>query len=818
MQNKEEIFQKSLNYRKLLLRLSSFKNLYIVTVIVLLVLAFLVNRYSKVIYQNSTVIYIESNDQNSFMNNARTDLFQVFGSFSSQNIIDNEIEILRSFSLVKAVINNLDLKTSYYSYKNSPLAELFRSTPFTRKKELYEDSPIKVVIDPSVPQAVYIPFIVTFINDNEFQLEVKADETFLYNYIDDQVVSKVENVFFKNRFKFGDEIKTRYFSFRIQKTSSYNATYTQENSLFFSFNNNNDLTLSYQTNLSVEPTLPTSTLLKATLRGTNAQITTDFLNVLSSVYLDKNLEKKNKIALSTVDFIDSQLSDIADSLSTAENKLRAFRSSNSVMDLSFQGQQSFEMLNKLETEKANLETQRNYYQYLKNYLSSNAVMDLAAPSSMNVIDPILANMITQLITLNAERASLLKNSNNPQNLYLNEVNLQIDNIKKNLKENVSNTLNTIDITVKEINYRISRLSTEISQMPKTELQLKGIERKFKLNDEIYTFLLQKRSEAQIARASSMPDYEIVDPARIQIATIVSPKSKLNYIIALFLALILPTSIILGRDFLNNKFSQSEEIEDYAKLPMLGKIFHSYRHSTTVVNDHPNSSVTECFRAIRNNFQFFSEGGKKQIILVTSSASGEGKTFCSINLASVFALNGHKTIILEFDLRRPKIHQEFGSSNMIGITSYLIDKAVIEDIIMPTHIENLDLVSAGPAAPNPAELISSERTAEFIDKLKEMYDYIIIDSAPAGILTETMLLMKQADHTIFIARINKTVKAVFAQTIKNLMDNKLTNISILINDIDISREAFRYGYDKKYYTDDWHTGFFSRLFRHKHSVS
>jgi tyrosine-protein kinase Etk/Wzc len=483
------------------------------------------------------------------------------------------------------------------------------------------------------------------------------------------------------------------------------------------------------------------------------------------------------------------------------------------MDLSFQGQQAFEMLSELESEQANFEAQRKYYYYLRDYLASNQnASDLIAPSSMNMVDPILTNLITQLLSLSAERSSLIKsNATNQQNLYITDINSQIDNIKKTLKENVNSTINTLIISLNEINYRITKLSSQISQMPKTELQLKGIERKFNLNDEIYTFLLQKRSEAQIARASSLPDYEIIDPARIAVAGEVSPRRTLNYLIALVLTLILPTSLILGRDFFNNKFSQPDDIEALTTLPILGKVFHNYRRNKTVVNDYPNSSVTECFRAIRTNFQFFSEGGKKQVVLVTSSTSGEGKTFCSINLASVFALNGHRTVLLEFDLRRPKIHQEFGSSNMIGISSYLIDKAIIEDIIIPTHIENLDLISAGPAAPNPAELINSERTAEFIDKLKEMYDYIVIDSAPAGILTETFLLMKHADHNIFIVRINKTVKETFKQTIKSIEANKLMNLSVLINDVDVSREAFKYGYDKKYYTDDRRKGLFARIF-------
>jgi tyrosine-protein kinase Etk/Wzc len=820
MKPQDDIFNNNIDYKKIFNRLYSFRRFYLISFVVLIFLAFLINRYSPVKYKNSTLIYISNDNQNPLMGSSQNDLFQGLGMFSSKNIIDNEVEIIKAFPLTMKVINALDLKTSYFSTRKTPLADLLVKTPLVRKRELYDDAPIKVNVDPSVPQAVYLKFDVEFLNDNEFQIEANGKGISLYNYIDDQIVSLVDGIYFKNRFKFGDEIKTRYFNFRIQKTENFSKDFTDNNKLSFFFNNTNLLTLQIQNNLTAEPLSERATLIKVSLKGNHPQLITDFLNNLSSVYLERSLEKKNKIASSTVDFIDSQISDIADSLSNAESNLNAFRTSRNVMDLSFQGQQAFETLSKLETEKANFEAQRKYYFYLRDYLSSNeSASDLLAPSSMNVVDPILTNLVEQLLNLSAERASLIKNnSTNQQNLYISDINAQIENIKKTLKENVKSTLNTLDISLNEISYRISKLSGQISQMPKTELQLKGIERKFKLNDEIYTFLLQKRSEAQIARASSLPDYEIIDTARIAVAGAVSPKRMLNYLIAILLTVILPTTLVLGKDFFNNKFSQPDDIENITKLPILGKIFHSYRRNKIVVNEYPNSSVTECFRAVRTNFQFFSEGGKKQVLLLTSSTSGEGKTYCSMNLAAIFALNGHRTVLLEFDLRRPKIHQEFGSSNMIGISSYLIDKAIIEDIVIPTHIENLDLISAGPAAPNPAELISSERTAEFIDKLKEMYDYIIIDSAPAGILTETYLLMKYADITIFIVRLNKTIKETFKTTLKSLEANKLSNISILINDIDISREAFKYGYDKKYYTDDSHKGFLARIFGKKTTAS
>lgn len=813
MKEQQDMFNSNLDYRKMLQRFLSFQRFYIFLIIALLIGAFLVNRYSTVRYKNSTTLYLTQDEQANPLN-SQNDLFQSFGLFNVKQNIDNELEIIKSFSLIKRVINETNLKASYYSCKNSAAASLLFNTPLVRKNELYNESPIEVVIDPSVPQAINILFDVTFLSDNEFTLEAVGDRVPLYNYIDDQIVSYVNSIQFKQRFKFGDEIKTRYFNFRIQKTSFFNKDYTADYKMYFQLNNINALTLQYQNALATETTSETSTLIRITLSGNNMQRITDFLNNLTSAYLGKSLDKKNKTALSTIDFIDTQISDIADSLNFVESTLKNFRTSQGVMDLNFQGQQVFEQLNKLENEKAIIDVQKKYYQYLSSYLDTNTEFnDIAAPSSMNVVDPLLSSLVTQLMNLNAEKVSLMNNNANKQNLYLNEINIRIDNVKKTIKETVKNTLNTLNISLNEINYRMNKASGEISQMPKTELQLRGIERKFKLNDAIYTFLLQKRSEAQIARASSLPDYEVIDPAVLAMARQTSPKTKLNYLIALMLGLLIPSVFIMLKDLLNTKIVSAEEVESISQFPILGRVFHNFHRTKQVVNDHPNSSVSESFRAVRTNFQFFSEGGKRQVLLITSTSSGEGKTFCSINIASVFALNGHRTVLLEFDLRRPKIHQEFGSSNIIGISTFLIDKANLEDIIVPTHINDLDLISAGPAAPNPAELIGSDRTAELIDKLKEMYDYIIIDSAPAGILTETQVLMKHSDLNIFVARIDKTLREAFKNSLKSFVLNKFNNISILINDLNVKRDAFKYGYDHNYYTDD-RAGLLYRLFHRK----
>lgn len=814
MNSKDDIFHNDINLKSVFQRLAGIKKQYVFTIILFLFIAFLFNRYSKPVYKNSSVIYISDNSHNNFL--AQQDMMQGLAVLDNSKIMDNETEIVRSFSLVKSTVNQLDLKTSYFVFANDPLAVLLKDTPFTRKRELYNDSPVKVIIDQSHPQAVYLNFFIKFLDEEQFLIEASGSEIPLYNYIDDEVLSYGNEILFKGKYKFGDEIKTRYFNFRVNKTDLYNPEYTKNLNLYFFFNNLNTLTMIHQGSIGAEPTSMKSTLVKVSVTGTHPRKVSDFLNTLINFYMQRSLEKKNNMASSTVDFIDSQLSEIADSLSNAEMKLKNFRSSNQVMDLSYQGQQSFEKLGQLEVERAQLIDQKQYYTYLRNYLENNSdISNLMAPSSRNVVDPILTNLITQMISLNSEKIGLIKE--NTQNIYLADINLKIDNLKKTIYENVKNTLNAINIAINENNYRIESLSSQISQMPKTELQLRGIERNFKLNDAIYTYLLQKRSEAQIARASSMPDYEIIDPARSIASRKISPNTRLNYILALVLGLVFPTSIVFIKDFLNNKILTPEEAESLGNLPVIGKIFRNYRKSILVVSQNPNSSVTESFRALRNNYQFFSNGGRNQVILLTSTTSGEGKTFCSINLASAFALNGQKTVILEFDLRRPRIHQDFGSSNMIGISSYLIEKANIDDIIVPTQIDNLDLISAGPAAPNPAELISTEKTSALITELKEMYDYIIIDSAPAGILTETHLLMKYADVNLYIVRMDFTTKDAFKNTIRNLKNNKIENMALLINDVDVRRDPQKYSYISKYYHED-STGILSRLFNGKKKAS
>lgn len=798
MNNREE--HSSIDYKKILKRFLSFRYWYLGVGFTFFLVAFVINKYQTRTYKNHTTLLVKTEDNSSFLNSNAFNISTV-GLFESANNIENELELIRSYSLIKSTISRLNLSVSYYSSNRGFIERFVRKLGLNVHQNLYKSSPIEVVQNTSGKQLVNSQFHLKFLGDNTYRLIVESESgAYLYDYLEESFVRYVDDYSYDEVHMFGERVENDFFSFTVNKTANFNLETDSEKNIYFVQNDINNLALSYMGKLTINTTSPTSTLLRISLKGENRLNITDFLNELTLSYLNRDIEKKSKQALSTIRFIDTQISDISDSLSDAENNLKRFRTANSVLDLSFQGQQFFEKLEELQTEEANLQMQKRYYDYLLDYFNKNSdIDDLPAPSSGNVIDPILTNLISKLIDLNADRMAIVNTSNSTtKNLHLNELQPQIENLKKTIVENVKNNLNNINISLDELEYRISKISGQISEMPKTELQLLGIERNFKLNDALYTFLLQKRSEAQISRASTFPDYEIVEPAQVILAVNESPSKRLNYALALILTVFLPSLLIIGVDYFDNTINERDNLSSLIPHPVLGYIYHNETSSQKVMITDSQSPISESFRAVRTNYDFFKTGDNSQVLLFTSSFSGEGKTFNAMNLALSFAINGKKTVLLEFDLRRPKIHQEFQLQNDLGLSSYLINQGLLNDVIKHSMTPNLDIITSGPLPPNPAELIASKKTAELFLELKEIYDYIIVDSPPVGVISDTYLFMRQADMNIFIVRFNKTTKNAMFNTLDKISNNGINKLAVLVNDVDPKKETTKYGYDAKYY--------------------
>ena len=767
----------------------AIKYVYIALIFIFIITSFVLNKYSNNIYQVQASILLSKNNKTAILNSG--DFFRNGEFMADTKNVEDEVNMLSSFALVAKTISSLNLEVAYYSEKN----DIVKKT-----NELYEESPFIITIDKSHLQAIDAKFYVEILNDSVFRISAKQKKVALYNYIDNKIDQEVSNFFCNKLYRFNQTISTDKYQFSVALRNKGFQNNDPKTKYYFQLYHLDYLTSNFLSRLRVEPQSATSSIINVNFNGENIGMITTFLNKYIDLYFNANLEKKNKTSTSTIQFIDTQITSISDSLTSAESKLRNYKSSNQVMDLSFQGQRIFDQKSQFETERSNMEAQKRYYNYIINYFETNKdVAGISPPSAMNIIDPILNQLITELLSLNSQHSDIVS-SNSTKSLYLLEIDNKIKIKKKDILENVKNNLNTLNLSLNELEYRYNKLSEEIARLPKTEMKLFGLERKYKLNDAIVTFLLQKREEASISKESNLPDYEILSPAREISAYIIYPKKSLNYLIALMFALLLPSVFIILRDLINNKILSVTDIEYLSKKEVIGNIYSNKYKTEIVVPEYPNSFISESFRTLRTLLLLKLNSENAKVILVTSSIPGEGKSFVSLNLASSLAALGIKTALIDCDLRRSSLHTKLNIENSVGLSSHLVNKALITDIIIKTSVSNLYFVPAGPKFPNPSELLQSDNCISFFDYLKSNFGYIIIDSPPLSAVADSYVLMKYAERTIIITRSNYTRKETFANIISSLEANNMNKFDIVFNDINFKKSSNGQQYGK-YYSEE-----------------
>jgi len=764
-----------------ILKVASLKYLYMAVIIICLLAAFLFNHFSTKVYEASASLSpVEDRTSNILRSN---ELFTGLQSLESLNNIENDITNLSSFELVYNTVNGMNLEVSYFTEYEKIL---------TRTNELFGSTPFTVAIDKSHIQPINAKIYLTILDDASYRLSISQKKISFYNYVDNQIISEDNVIEFDSICKFNDLISNKFLRFSIAVNKSFPRQDASEFRYYFKLNHLDLLAKQYLKQLEIEKASPLASIINVKFSENNLEKTIVFLNRYLSTFLEENLAKKNNMAAKTVSFIDSQISDISDSLVISESELRNYRSSNQVMDLSFQGQRVYEQMTEIENERANLQVQERYYNYVINYINLNDdVTGLAPPSAMNVSDPIINQLISNLNELTAQRSSLLAGSNPQKNIFIGQIDAKINFQKQIILENFTNNLNTLTLSLNELDYRQNKLSREASSLPRTEMNMVSMQRKFDLNDEIYTFLLQKRSEAQISLASTRPDYEIVEPARTITSKIIAPKKSINYILALFFGLLLPTLYLIIRDFFDDKIRSINDAEYMMHRSVMSVIYSNNLKSEAVVAEFPKSAISESFRNLRSTLFLKSDHEKSKVILITSSQPQDGKSFVSLNLASSIASVGYKTILIDCDLRRPTLHIKLKEENTRGLSNYMIKKASVEEIIRNTSITNLDFISAGPVIPNPSELMESGVLDNLINHLKTNYDFIVIDTTPVGIVADAILMMKYASKVLMVIRNNYTRKDIFANVLSNLKSNKLTNFDIIYNDLNLHKSSYRH---------------------------
>jgi capsular exopolysaccharide synthesis family protein len=759
--------------QKILEQLKHNYYLFIIGVVVALCVAFLINQYSVPLYQANSSIRIMQNKQQNMGDYLNSSLFG-----TNQNLQD-ELLSLKSSKVLTQTIKNLDLPVSYY-----------RKNRF-RYIDAYKEVPFKVMYMHNHIQPLGARFEITFSKGSSFHIKAEAKNVSFYNFEEDNYKGGTKKWVFEHQGKIGQLIETSELSFIIMLDSTMTNLLNDQTTYYFDFTTIPTLTQNIKSQLSFNVPNEDANAIEITIQSTSLQKGIDIINNLTDVYSNQNLERKNHLAAMTINYIDQQIGEISDSLSRAEQKLQSFRSSNQLLNVSEQASGITTQYRTLSDQRAEMITQRKYYEYVLNYLTNNEdLINIIIPSSLGIQDQLLNSLMGELITSQAQKSNLIEN-NQERNPAVKKLSIKIENLKKTISENISYVLKTTEISLDELNKRISKMEAEISRIPNTERQLTGIERKTKLNDAIYNYLMEKRAEANITRASNMPDNEILETPSGWGP--VYPNKKNNYLIAFFLGLIVPFVLIQAKSLFNNKIETQDQIERISDVPVLGKILHNSKKTNNVVFELPNSSIAESYRALRTNLEYYVRGGHKKVIMVTSCIEGEGKSFNALNIAMSYAQLGRRTILLDFDLRKRSGYFNEKSENLVGLTSYLINKATLDDIVIRTPHDKLHYISSGPIPPNPVELIALEKTQKLINQLKETYDYIIIDTPPLAQVTDAYLIIEQADVKVIVARYNYTLKKIFTHIIKDLQQKNIENICIVLNDNRIFRDQYGYGY-------------------------
>ncbi len=742
--------------------------LYVYTITLSMITAYFYNWYATPIYFTScTVIIKDQKKANS------TDLLSQIGAYDDEGGIDNEIGIIRSRQLIYKSLFELGYDHSY----------LLKGD--IKTQELYNYSPISFIGDTLFPLAKKTAINIKIIDDKKVQVSyTKNGKTIAGTYAFDARISNKLGVFIIQ--------KTALFNDALYRRKSF-----EKRNFIVRFGSLDNLTDNYQTALKVDRVSKAASILQISLQGPLPSKNEDFLNKLCELYIKKGIELKNQYAVNTLSFIDEQIALLNLDINSNEENVEAFRLKKGITDIGTEATGYLESVKNFENKIADVQVQVSFLEYLQQYITSGK--DLSgniSPASILVNDPLLQNLILKLNDLENKRkaqANVVK-QDNPLFVSLQT---EIQNTKNALLENVKSIRNGLEASLNEAQLQKGSVQNKLRLLPGAQRELSTLMRGSSIKETLYTYLLQKRAETAILLASTTADNRVVDPART-FPKPLKPVKSLSYSIALLLGLIIPALIIYLRDALNDKIGDRYDLERLTNIPILGMIGLSASKSSLVVTEKPNSHISEAFRSIRTNLQYFTPNKNQNVIMLTSSISSEGKSFCSINLAVMLSLSGRKTILVGCDLRKPKITVGFDFKSEIGLSNYLIGIATEKEIIQNSgSIPNLDIILSGPKPPNPSELIISKRMDEIFVYLKANYDNIILDTPPIGLITDAMVLSKYTDVNIYVVRQSVTRKQ-HLNFINNLYkEGKIKNLCIILNAMKASNKSYGYGYEYAY---------------------
>ena len=757
---------------------------FVASVLICLVGCYIYLRYQAPVYNVSSAVLIKENDKRSGSSaNNPLGALQDLGMFSMTNNFDNEVEILRSRTLIKKVVNDLGLYIS-----------ISEERTFGYNTPLYKSSPVNVYMTPEEAEKLEAGIKLRMAYATDGKLSVKGEYTL------DEAEYDFEHSFDKLPAVLPTPVGV--LSFTVNESIVNDTIQPIEEDVYLAAYVGSPTVIAenYAENLNVEPASKTTTIALLSLQSTVKQRGIDFINRLIAFYNQDTNDEKNEVAQKSAEFIEERIGIINRELGTTESELADFKQRSGLTDLTSDAQLALQENSRYEQQRTENATQISLVTYLHDYINNPKNLDEVIPANVGLKDANLASIIEQYNTMLIERKRLLRTSseNNPAIINMNT---GIEAMRYNVQTTVNSVLKGLQITRDDIDRQARKFEGRISNAPLQEKEFMTISRQQEIKAALYIMLLQKREENAITLAATANNGRIIEEP-LSSKYPVSPRKKVFMLAALILGI--PVGIIYLNDLLKYKIENREDVEKITNVTILGEIPLGAKpeEGAIVVRENRNDMMEETFRALRTNMLFML-GSDEKVILFSSSQPGEGKSFIAGNTAVSLAYMGKKVIIVGMDIRKPGLNKVFNMSRRAeGITNYLSDPkhANLLELIQHSDISpNLDILPGGLIPPNPTELVASDALDKAIEQLKEHYDYVILDTAPIGLVTDTAIIGRVADLCVYVCRADVTPKAAFGY-INTLRDKKkFSKLATVINSIDMSKRknSYGYGYGKKY---------------------
>lgn len=785
-QNKKE---EKINIYALIFKYLIYWPWFVASIILFLALGYMYIRKSTPVYQvNASILIKEDNSRGGF-SNAKNPLGSLgsMGMISMTNNFDNELEILNSRTLMKKVVINQNLYINY-----------FEPRLFSFTRELYQTAPLNVYMTPEEADRLEgnlkLKFTqkdtpnwavkITYWKDGE-EVEQEATVNRLPQVINTPVgvLTVSENPNLKDApAEVLEEMPTKF----VCTIASPTAT-----------------AIAYRSNITIEPSSKTTTIAVLSIKATSRERATNFINTLVTMYNKDANDEKNEIAEKTGEFIDKRIQLIGEELGSTENELADFKQRSGLTNLTSDAELALQENSEYNKARVNNSTQIRLVEFLRDYIDNPQFGEDVIPSNVGLEDRTLTNVINTYNAQIIERKRLLRTSSE-ENPAIANLDVSIEATRRNVRTTVASVLEGLQITKKQLDEQAQKFENRISNTPQQEKELVSISRQREIKATLYTILLQKREENAITLASTANNSRIVEEA-LASNQLVAPRKKVTLFLSLILGIGIPFGIIYLADLLKYKIENTEDIRKITDVPILAELpigEKPVNGGAIVVRENANGIMEEVFRSLRTNLLFLLQKDQK-VIMFSSTQPSEGKSFVAGNTAVSLALMGKRVIIMGMDIRKPGLNKVFHLSRRAdGITSYLSDPEHVNlfDMVQQSDISpNLDIIPGGPIPPNPTELVSGPALAKAIALFKEKYDYIIMDTAPIGMVTDSALIAQNADLCVYVCRADVTPKAgyEFINTLRD--DEQFPTVATVLNGIDLNqrKHSYSYGYGKKY---------------------